>query len=254
MQLTNSRQNLSVQPLLILPILILLFTYGCAGKKPSHPAPGHTRPYEINGKWYRPIPEANGYRERGIASWYGAKFHGRKTANGEIYNMHAMTAAHKTLPLGTYVRVTSIENGKQADVRINDRGPFVRGRIIDLSYRAAKKIGVVGPGTARVEIVALGSGMPSGQESRADAPAPSVDFNTGSFSFQVGAFKNRRAAENQRRHLSKKYRDVSVSSFDSGSGIYYRVRVGKFSSLRHTKKYEQILIRDGYVDAFVVAE
>jgi rare lipoprotein A len=107
--------------------------------------------------WYQPLPHARDFRQRGEASWYGRDFHGRQTASGEIYDMYAMTAAHKTLPLGTYVRVQNRDNNKTVDVRVNDRGPFVRGRIIDLSYTAAHKIGVVGPGTAAVEIAALGA-------------------------------------------------------------------------------------------------
>jgi rare lipoprotein A len=116
--------------------------------------PNYPKPYKISGKWYQPLPYARGYRERGLASWYGKKFHGRKTANGETYNMYGISAAHKTLPLGTYVTVKNLDNGKTLVVRINDRGPFVKGRIIDLSYGAAKKLGVVGPGTARVDVLA----------------------------------------------------------------------------------------------------
>ena len=113
--------------------------------------------YEIDGKKYYPLDKAHGFIEEGVASWYGADFHGKKTANSEIYNMHAMTAAHKTLPLGTVVEVNNLENGKNAVVRINDRGPYVGTRIIDLSYEAATQIGMVRNGTAKVKITALGT-------------------------------------------------------------------------------------------------
>ena len=124
-----------------------------AKKKYSGKSPATQRPYTIKGKQYVPLASASGYVEKGRASWYGKKFHGRKTSNGETYNMYAMTAAHKTLPMNTWVRVENLENGKQIKVRVNDRGPFVSGRIIDLSYTGAKQIGMVGPGTARVRVL-----------------------------------------------------------------------------------------------------
>ena len=116
---------------------------------------GNKNPYTVLGKTYHLLPTADGYRETGVASWYGTKFQGRATANGEPYDMFAMTAAHKTLPIPAYVRVTNLENGRSAIVRVNDRGPFHDDRIIDLSYAAAKKLDVVDQGTARVEVVAI---------------------------------------------------------------------------------------------------
>ncbi|MGB5098829.1 MAG: septal ring lytic transglycosylase RlpA family protein, partial [Porticoccaceae bacterium] len=116
---------------------------------------GNKNPYTVLGKTYHLLPTAAGYREKGVASWYGTKFHGRATSNGEPYDMFAMTAAHKTLPIPAYVRVTNLENGRSAIVRVNDRGPFHDDRIIDLSYAAAKKLGVFDQGTARVEVVAI---------------------------------------------------------------------------------------------------
>lgn len=116
---------------------------------------GNKNPYTVLGKTYHLLPTAKGYREVGTASWYGTKFHGRSTSNGEPYDMFAMTAAHKTLPIPAYVRVTNLENGRSAIVRVNDRGPFRDGRIIDLSYAAARKLGVYARGTARVEVVAI---------------------------------------------------------------------------------------------------
>ena len=104
--------------------------------------------YEVLGKNYRVMNSSYGYQETGVASWYGKKFHGRKTSNGEIYNMYAMTAAHKTLPIPVYVRVKNLSNGRSVVVKVNDRGPFIGGRIIDLSYAAAQKLDIIGTGTA----------------------------------------------------------------------------------------------------------
>lgn len=116
---------------------------------------GNPNPYTVLGKTYHLLPVGAAYKERGTASWYGNKFHGRKTSNGETYNMYAMTAAHKTLRIPGYVRVTNLENGRSVIVRVNDRGPFHGDRIIDLSYAAAKKLDYSDKGTARVEVVAI---------------------------------------------------------------------------------------------------
>ena len=116
-----------------------------------------TAPYEVFGQRYYPVTDSTGYRERGVASWYGGKFHGRPTANGERYDMYQYTAAHKTLPLPTWVRVTNLRNGNAVTVRVNDRGPFVKNRLIDLSYAAAEKLGMVGDGTTLVEVEAIDS-------------------------------------------------------------------------------------------------
>ncbi len=121
------------------------------------PSRGGNKDYQVLGKQYQVLPSAEGFSEVGIASWYGKKFHGHLTSNGETYDMFEMSAAHKTLPLPTYVKVTNLENNKQAIVRVNDRGPFHKGRIIDLSYAAAFKLGVTKTGTAKVKIEALHS-------------------------------------------------------------------------------------------------
>ena len=116
---------------------------------------GNPETYVIDGVTYRVMDTSAGYREEGIASWYGGYFHGRRTSSGDVYDMYQMTAAHKSLPLPTYVRVTNQENGRSVVLRVNDRGPFVEDRIIDLSYTAATKLGMAEQGTARVEVVAL---------------------------------------------------------------------------------------------------
>ncbi|MCF8079247.1 MAG: septal ring lytic transglycosylase RlpA family protein [Desulfobacterales bacterium] len=235
---------------------------GCAGSPPGPssrqpPQPGKdakapaapkigSKPYRVGKNWYHPLPHAHGFSQRGLASWYGKDFHGRKTSNGEVYNMYALTAAHKTLPLGTWVRVRNLQNGRSLDVRINDRGPFVRGRVIDLSYTAASRLGVVGPGTAPVEIVALAS--PGGAQ-----PA-TVDFTRGDFTFQVGAFKVRENAIRLRDKLAKKYKHAHVQTYDTGVEKFYRVRVGRCTSLDQAEEYEQLLIADGFSEVFIVAE
>jgi rare lipoprotein A len=127
------------------------------------------KPYQINGEWYFPRMVDN-FREIGVASWYGHPFHGRKTANGEVYDMHGMTAAHPTLPLPSVARVTNLENGRSVTVRVNDRGPFAKKRIIDLSRRAAWELGFKDQGTAKVEVVYLGlaNGFAPPQRRRAE--------------------------------------------------------------------------------------
>ncbi len=214
-------------------------------KAPAAPKIG-SKPYRIGKNWYHPLPHAHGFSQRGLASWYGKDFHGRKTSNGEVYNMYALTAAHKTLPLGTWVRVRNLQTGRSLDVRINDRGPFVKGRIIDLSYTAASRLGVVGPGTAPVEIVALAS--PGGAQ-----PA-TVDFTRGDFTFQVGAFKVRENAIRLRDKLARKYKHAHVQTYNTGVETFYRVRVGRCTSLDQAEQYERILIADGFSEVFIVAE
>ncbi len=166
--------------------------------------------------------------------------------------MYAMTAAHKTLPLGTYVRVHNLENNRKLEVRINDRGPFVRGRIIDLSYTAAKELGVVGPGTAEVEIEALGT--PAAADDGKGQSFVQRDYYSGNFTFQVGAFANRENAERLKRKLDEKYKNAHISVYDRGDKTFYRVRVGTFKTLEDAVANEAILIQDGYPNAFMVAE
>jgi rare lipoprotein A len=237
-----------------------MFFYGCARVAPPPPSPpppsppGHPKPYKALGKWYQPLPHAKDFTQRGIASWYGKKFHGRKTSSGEIYDMYAMTAAHKTLPLGTYVRVTNLYNKKETDVRINDRGPFVRGRIIDLSYSAAKKVGVVGPGTAPVEIIALGTLLTPSSADRPQRNYLPVDYYTGNFTVQVGAFTDRANAERLKNKLDQKFKHAHITVYDTGKEIFYRVRVGRCASLEKADEYEATMIKEGFTDAFAVAE
>ncbi len=219
----------------------------------SKSAPGHTRPYQIDGKYYYPMADASGFYQKGIASWYGKDFHGRKTSNGEVYNMYAMTAAHKTLPMNTWVRVTNLENKKEIVVRINDRGPFVDRRIIDLSYTGASKLGIVGPGTARVKIVALGRASKTETSSIPKTFTP-VDYFKGDFTVQVGAFMEKSNAESFRTRLASRYDNAHITTYSDSRGEFFRVRVGRFTDLRDAERFTQDLEIEGSESAFVVAE
>lgn len=171
-----------------------------------------------------------------MASWYGIPFDGHRTSNGEIYDMHAFTAAHRTLPFGSMVRVTNLRNGMQTEVRINDRGPFVANRIIDLSLSAAQAIGMVGPGTApvRLEVVS--------------GPSPAQGF----FGVQVGAFANEDNADRLRDRLAMRYPSVSIAIYDSPSGIFYRVRVGRLPTEEAARRLADQLHTDEQFTTFVV--
>ncbi|MDJ0782044.1 MAG: septal ring lytic transglycosylase RlpA family protein [Desulfosarcinaceae bacterium] len=233
-------------------LLALLALSACAPRDPAATAPvRQPKPYRVDGVWYQPMASAEDFRQRGIASWYGKAFHGRKTSNGETYNMYGLSAAHKTLPLGTWVRVRNLENDRSLELRINDRGPFVRGRVIDLSYGAAKKLGVVGPGTAKVEVVALGVRKPD--TARGERYTP-IDYYSGQFTFQVGAFGERRNAERLRDQLKERYANAHIVPFVNGDDIFYRVRVGRCTTLEEAALFEERLVQAGYGQAFIVAE
>jgi rare lipoprotein A len=195
------------------------------------------------------LPHDRGFQQGGTASWYGKKFHGRTTASGEIYNMHAMTAAHKTLPLGTLVVVHNLRNNRQIKVRINDRGPFVRGRIIDLSHAAAEKIGMIGAGTAPVKIVAL-----AGPMVQTDRPEMAAAYEQGNFTVQVGAFRQPENAQRLKRKLDSLYGDACITPYHNGSETFYRVHVGRKPELSRAEELEKRLIENGYPGAFVIAE
>ncbi|MBU0993748.1 MAG: septal ring lytic transglycosylase RlpA family protein [Proteobacteria bacterium] len=241
-------------------VLLFIFTLeGCLPRQPlpekREPAPSNQKisPYKIGNIWYHPIPHSRGFRQEGLASWYGKDFHGKKTANGEIYNMYAMTAAHKTLPLGTWVRIENKVNDKKITVRINDRGPFVAGRIIDLSYTAAKELDIVGPGTAPVEVIALGTPDPDKDEKTPLTFIPG-DYYSGNFVIQIGAFKERENAERLTHSLSGEYENAHLVPFQLGMETFYRVRIGHFSDLSEAKAFEEAIASKGFPQAFVVAE
>jgi len=180
-------------------------------------------------------------REVGIASWYGEEYHGRRTANGEVYDMYAMTAAHRTLPFHTRVRVTNLENGKKAELRINDRGPFIPGRIIDLSHSGARAIDMLGKGTAKVTLEAVGF---------AGGQSPSFE---GIFAIQVGAFAEKENATRFHDQLEKKYSPVRILLWESNVRRFYRVRLGSFRTEAEARRHIEILRKD-HLSGFVVRE
>ncbi len=191
-----------------------------------------TNPYTVLGKRYYPLKTAYGYNMVGTASWYGSENHGMQTASGAIYNMHSMSAAHKTLPLGTVVRVTSLENNRSVDLLINDRGPFVGTRIIDLSYGAAKRLNFAGKGLARVRVTAIrtvGPTLASNSSRKPTAtkrPVTSV-ATAGNYFVQVGAFSMQANAAQVRDQLRSK--GYTGSRLESERGLYL-VKAGPFSN------------------------
>ncbi len=210
------------------------------------------RSYEVNGERYQPIASAAGYTEKGIASWYGKKFHGRKTSNGETYDMYAMTAAHKILPMNVHLKVTNLDNGRSTVVRINDRGPFVRSRIIDLSYSAAKELGVVGPGTAPVRIEALGY-RDDTQAGAAPHYKQLASYDIGPFMVQIGAFTVKENAYRLAEKLQGRYGSTSVAEGWVNGQRFYRVRVGLYDSMALAINGLQQTETDGYQRSFIVA-
>ena len=246
---------------MVIKFLIILFVIGlfyvllasCAGKKPQVEEPadgpsttdlraedvadavpqaellaryGNHSPYEVFGKKYHVLASSDGYHERGVASWYGSKFHGRRTSSGEPYDMHLATAAHKSLPLPTYAEVTNLDNGKKVIVKINDRGPFKDGRLIDMSYGAALRLGMTGTGTARVDVRVI--------DVSAGAPAASYTADAGSQGIepdgtwlQAGAYGKREGAERLAGQLEQaSLNPVSIHDI----GDLFRVWLGPYAS------------------------
>jgi len=255
--------NFSCTPLLALCALGLLCVYssGCAARKPivdrhqPPPVEPSSTPAETADAAKRstdvpdpsatppavasvpkknkpaPAPVPSGYTEEGEASWYGVPFHGRHASNGEIYDMYKLTAAHRTLPFETMVRVTNLNNGKSTVVRITDRGPFVDNRIIDLSLAAAREVESVGPGVVPVRVEVLGG----------------VDPTAGFFTVQVGAFRERANAERLRDRLNVSYSPIFIQQYDSPDGVFYRVRVGRISGEDAARQFgEQLRGREGF--------
>ncbi len=212
---------------------------------------GWQKPYVVDGKQYNPLRDHQGFVQEGIASWYGKKFHGRKTSNGEIYNMYAMTAAHKTLPLGIFVRVTHLNTGRQVIVRVNDRGPFVAGRVIDLSYSAAQQMGIVGPGTGPVRVEALGYRQ-TDAAGKVAYQAPK-SYDVGSYAIQVGAFSVKTNADRLAAKLRARYGVARVQKGWHGTGSIYRVWVGNHSSLEAAEQAKIELTGNGFGGSFIVA-
>lgn len=219
---------------------------------------GNPDTYEVNGKVYHTLKSARGYDARGIASWYGPKFNGKRTSSGETYDMYQMTAAHKTLPLPSYVRVTNLQNGRSAVVKVNDRGPFKNNRIIDLSYAAALKIGIVGPGTGLVEVQAVDPRAPrvkraEGQGNTAPEDARGPVAAAKRFFLQVGAFVNRDNAERLRNRLAGAIdRTVAINEGTSSGRSVYRVWIGPLVSVDVADRLVQDLAKLGIDEHHVV--
>ena len=245
-------------------------------------AAGNKSPYVVLGKRYRVLSDSRGFYQRGNASWYGTKFHGKRTANGEIYNMYAMTAAHKTLPIPSYVRVTNVANNRSVIVRVNDRGPFHGNRIIDLSYTAAKKLGYADTGVASVIVEditptadsraviskrkadsAVKLNRPANRpigETMNSATNNTADTSIGSHSplaasapayLQVGAFKQRRGAEQLRAQLiSMTHYPVVIDHDDN----WYRVRIGPVHAAQSVAYLRRDLERQGHGKPLVIYE
>jgi rare lipoprotein A len=191
--------------------------------------------YDVFGKRYYVMPQASGYIERGVASWYGPGFHEERTSNGESYDMYAMTAAHKTLPLPAYVQVTNLSNGKSITVRVNDRGPFKDGRIIDLSYTAAAKLDMVKQGTAFVEVRALTPG-----DTTAPAP-PTTPAPSNSLFVQAGAFATEANANALLARLQGQgVRNAFVRKDEVGGRSLFRVRIGPVPNV---EEFDRIVAR-----------
>lgn len=198
----SDRRPLRALAVLLLAASVVFLAPGCRRRRPVT-VPRRPPPPIVQG-------------EEGIASWYGRPYHGRRAASGEVYNMHDMTAAHRTLPFGTQVRVHNLENGSNTTVRITDRGPFVEGRIIDLSYAAAQAIRMPGTAWVRLEILGVGS-----------TPTAPPQPAGGAFAVQVGAFTDPRNAEALKEAIAPHFGPVSIQTFDRGDGIFHRVRVGR---------------------------
>lgn len=231
---------------------------------------GNSNPYTVLGKTYYLVDNTTGFRQQGDASWYGTKFHGKRTANGEIYDMYGMTAAHKTLPIPSYVRVTNKNNGRSVVVRINDRGPFHSDRIIDLTYTAAKKLGFIKQGTAPVEVEYLNSREPqplmvaSGPKQEpatavtgigtmsAPAPANSAGYVIPDNTFlQVGAFGSMAAAQGLQQRLEQ-LTDYPVVITTAAVDKLMRVRIGPFKDGLDLMNVRQILLDRKFSEPHVV--
>ena len=202
------------------------------------------KPYSVLGRDYTPLQNIGAYKMRGLASWYGKKFHGQKTSIGEAYDMYAMTAAHPTLPIPSYARVTNIESGKSVVVRVNDRGPFHADRIMDLSYTAAWKLGLVGGGSGMVEVESLVPGEPLApidvaaapvEASAEDAkPIPEIDDASGAW-LQLGAFGSRANADALKSRLARELGDVGAKLVVRSAGSLFRVQIGPWADAQEAR-------------------
>jgi rare lipoprotein A len=237
-------------------VCCLLFIVACGTKKTyvakspdsDRKIKATQRPYTVMGKRYEPLSTHEGFVQSGIASWYGKDFHGKKTSNGETYDMHGMTAAHKTLPLGVFVKVYNRDNGRETVVRVNDRGPFVKGRIIDLSYGAARVLGVDLVGTAPVKIEALGY-----REDGKDDYITPGSYDSGNYTVQIGSFKDYANARRLSLEIKNIFGFSRVLETEVEGEEFFRVYAGKYSSLNAAETAEKNFSEHGYPGSFAVA-
>lgn len=222
---------------------------------------GH--PYKVAGRWYKPLQHESAYDASGIASWYGRDFHGKHTANGEIYDMHALSAAHKTLPLPTLVRVTNLDNGRSVIVRVNDRGPFVKNRLIDLSHAAAQQLGYAERGTAHVRVQTLDLPAPnkdtqlatSGQKTgnRLSGPhAAPASVASGNMFIQLGAFGLKDNAIRLQNRLKTDFPNTHATATSLSGKTLYRVRIGPFDDMPHMEEAILSLQSRGFEKPMVI--
>ena len=251
---------------LIVALLSLLAACASAGRGAPpvpvvrDPAPivsGTMRPYQVRGHWYRPADDP-GYDEVGMASWYGDQFNGRPTATGERFDMHALTAAHKTLPLPGLVEVTNLANGRTAVLRVNDRGPFVDDRIIDLSRGAAEQLGLLSQGVGQVRVRYLGPAPRSGggrvQQASTPArdPAPALvrAEESSRYWVQAGAFVDPLAARLSAESLGDR---ASVNAAEVEGRRLYRVLIGPWSDANSAEQARQSIVARGVRDALLIS-
>ncbi|HEY5740670.1 MAG TPA: septal ring lytic transglycosylase RlpA family protein [Gammaproteobacteria bacterium] len=248
----------------LLPLLLCACTFGVPigergaqqGKPTSAKSSrGNPPSYVVHGKRYYVMDSSEGFVQRGIASWYGRKFHGRKTSSGEVYNMHDMTAAHKTLPIPVYVHVRNLDNGRTAIVRVNDRGPFIDGRIIDLSYAAATRLGVDGPGTANVEISVIERGQTQPTSVVRAVPLATPESRDQPLYIQMGSFASLNNADNLvRTLLAANESAAQVSPLQTDDGLFYRVRVGPLFDIDEANAILARLRGKGFESIRIVVE
>lgn len=224
---------------------------------------GNANPYRVLGQTYHLLPDNRGYKARGMASWYGTKFHGKPTANGERYDMFAMTAAHKTLQIPAYVKVTNLENNRQVIVRVNDRGPFLHDRLIDLSYAAATKLGFADDGLARVEVeyidprqraaanAATEDGSPAVAEPVRPAQ-PGKPMENGSY-LQLAAFSKAKPALQMQARVRQWVSHPVIMTINNGSsGLLYKVLVGPVNQPAEQQRVRQLLHEQEKLSPFLV--
>ncbi|MBB4630551.1 septal ring lytic transglycosylase RlpA family protein [Sphingosinicella soli] len=237
----------------LVPVMLLPLLAACAGSVQAPKSAGAYKvgnPYQIAGKWYYPSDDPH-YQESGMASWYGPTFHGKPTANGERFDENDVTAAHRTLPMPSWVEVTNLENGRKLTVRVNDRGPFAKDRIIDLSRRSAQLLGVEQQGTARVHVKRIyPKGQPPAVAAAAPVPAPvaAPQVPVGDIFVQVAALSDRGRAAGLAAEISR----FGVSNITSTGTGFYRVRVGPFADEASAASVLAQLQAAGYSEARLV--